>query len=66
MAIAAHVSLDLYFPMVSYIGQHQYVFAPSLPLMKSEMSSFSSDSQLPVLPQGQASIVIVVFLVSHL
>lgn len=51
---------------VSYIGRHQNVSAPSLPLMKSEMSSFSSDSQLLVLPQGQASVVIMVFLVSHL
>lgn len=51
---------------VSYIGRYQNVFASSLPLMKSEISSFSSDSQLPVLPQGQASVVIVVFLVSHL
>ena len=66
MAIAAHVSLELHFPMVSYIGRHQNVLAPSLPLMKSEMSSFSSDGQLPVLPQGQASVAIVVFLVSHL
>lgn len=51
---------------VSYIGRHQNVFAPSLPLMKSEMFSFSSDSQLLVLPQGQASVAIMVFLVSHL